>query len=45
MVEVDYLLENVDLVIIGAPHSNFKELEFDKPVIDIWGLLDQGVKI
>jgi hypothetical protein len=31
------------VIVIGAPHSIYKELEFPagKPVVDVWGFLDR----
>lgn len=37
------VLDRADLLIIGAPHSQYNELRTDKPVVDIWNLLRQGV--
>jgi UDP-N-acetyl-D-mannosaminuronic acid dehydrogenase len=34
-----------DLLVIGAPHKAYRDLKTDKPVIDIWNLFGQGVKI
>jgi UDP-N-acetyl-D-mannosaminuronic acid dehydrogenase len=34
-----------DLLIIGAPHRPYRDLEFDGPVIDIWNLRGHGVRI
>jgi UDP-N-acetyl-D-mannosaminuronic acid dehydrogenase len=44
---VDYeeIIEKSDVLIIGAPHSLYKLLDTDKPVIDIWNLLQKGVLI
>lgn len=44
-VEYDEIIEKSDLLIIGAPHSVYKLLQTDKPVIDIWNLLKKGVLI
>jgi UDP-N-acetyl-D-mannosaminuronic acid dehydrogenase len=38
-------LQRSDLLIIGAPHKRYIELEIDKPVVDIWGLRGGGVRI
>jgi UDP-N-acetyl-D-mannosaminuronic acid dehydrogenase len=42
-VTAEYLLENSDVIVIGAPHSVYRELEFprDKRVVDVWGFLDR----
>ena len=39
------LLEKSDIIIIGAPHDNYKKLLTDKPVIDIWNILNKGNQI
>ena len=45
LVEEDYLLENSDIIVIGAPHIKYKSLKTSKPVIDIWNLLGEGNRI
>ena len=42
---LDDVLERSDLLIIGAPHRSYAELETSKPVVDIWNLRGQGVRI
>jgi UDP-N-acetyl-D-mannosaminuronic acid dehydrogenase len=34
-----------DVLVIGAPHPEYRGLQFDKPVADIWNVLGQGVKV
>jgi UDP-N-acetyl-D-mannosaminuronic acid dehydrogenase len=34
-----------DLLIIAAPHSEYAALETDKPVVDIWDIRGQGVRV
>jgi len=34
-----------DLLIIGAPHPEYRDLVTDKPVADIWDILGTGVRI
>jgi UDP-N-acetyl-D-mannosaminuronic acid dehydrogenase len=34
-----------DLLIIGAPHKAYRDLEFEGPVIDIWNIRGEGVRI
>lgn len=36
------VVEQSDLLIIGAPHARYRELSTDKPVVDIWDLVQQG---
>ena len=45
LVDLDTVLEKSDLLIIGAPHTLYKELKFHKPVIDIWNLFGDGVLV
>ena len=45
LVDLDTVLEKSDLLIIGAPHTLYKELKFQKPVIDIWNLFGDGVLV
>ena len=40
---LDEVLDRADLLIIGAPHPEYKELKTGKPVADIWNLLGKGV--
>jgi UDP-N-acetyl-D-mannosaminuronic acid dehydrogenase len=39
------LLADADLIIIGAPHSAYKNLETSKEVIDIWSIRNKSVLI
>jgi hypothetical protein len=39
------LLEHSDLVIIGAPHKRYTQLEIVKPVVDVWGLRRGGARV
>jgi len=36
------LIESADIIVIGAPHLKYRNLETNKPVIDIWNLLGNG---
>lgn len=42
---LDKVLTEADLLIIGAPHAEYAALTTDKPVVDIWGLLGNGVRV
>ena len=35
-IEMENLVENSDIIIVAAPHNEYKELITNKPVIDIW---------
>ncbi len=36
---LDVVLEQADILVVGAPHAAYRELEVDVPVFDVWGLL------
>lgn len=42
LISEEELLKESDLVIIGAPHIQYKNLVTSKPVFDIWNVLGQG---
>ncbi|MHB8718929.1 MAG: nucleotide sugar dehydrogenase [Candidatus Dormibacteria bacterium] len=39
------LLAEADLVIIGAPHSRYRDLEISQPVVDVFNCRGQGVLV
>ena len=39
------MLAESDLLVIGAPHPEYRDLDADKPVVDIWNLLGSGVRV
>jgi UDP-N-acetyl-D-mannosaminuronic acid dehydrogenase len=45
LVGLDTVLAAADLLIIAAPHREYATLATDKPVIDMWGLTNQGVRV
>jgi UDP-N-acetyl-D-mannosaminuronic acid dehydrogenase len=45
LVNLEMVLSNSDLIIIGTPHSQYKKIEFKQPVIDVWNLTGKGVLI
>lgn len=40
LVPLDYALAEADIVVLGVPHPDYKDLKFadDKVVVDIWGM-------
>jgi UDP-N-acetyl-D-mannosaminuronic acid dehydrogenase len=42
---LDEVLEKANLLVIGAPHRVYADLDVDVPVIDIWNLRGQGVRV
>jgi UDP-N-acetyl-D-mannosaminuronic acid dehydrogenase len=45
LLPLDELVERSDLLIIAAPHEQYRELRTSKPVADIWNLLGGGVRV
>jgi UDP-N-acetyl-D-mannosaminuronic acid dehydrogenase len=45
LVPLDDVLEQADLLVIGAPHRAYSEIETDKPVVDIWDVRGEGVRV
>ena len=41
----DEVLRSSDLLVIAAPHPEYRDLATDKPVADIWNILGAGVRI
>ena len=39
------VLSEADLLIIGAPHPEYRDLATDKPVADIWNVLGKGIRV
>jgi UDP-N-acetyl-D-mannosaminuronic acid dehydrogenase len=39
------VLAQADILIIATPHPEYARLTTDKPVVDIWNLRDQGVRV
>ena len=37
------VLDRADLLVIAAPHRQYRDLQTDKPVADIWNVLGRGV--
>jgi UDP-N-acetyl-D-mannosaminuronic acid dehydrogenase len=45
LVPLEEVLRSADLIVVGAPHADYRELEIDQPVADVWGLLGGGVRV
>ena len=39
------VLAAADLLVIGAPHAEYRDLVTNKPVADIWNVLGKGVRV
>jgi UDP-N-acetyl-D-mannosaminuronic acid dehydrogenase len=42
---LEYVLANSDLLVIAAPHKQYRDLETVLPVADVWNLLGQGTVV
>jgi UDP-N-acetyl-D-mannosaminuronic acid dehydrogenase len=42
---LDEVLERADILVIGAPHPDYRGLATSKPVADVWNLLGNGVVV
>jgi UDP-N-acetyl-D-mannosaminuronic acid dehydrogenase len=45
LLPLDEVIAQSDLLVVGAPHPEYRRLVFDKPAADIWDVLGQGVRI
>jgi UDP-N-acetyl-D-mannosaminuronic acid dehydrogenase len=45
LVSLQVILENADILVIGAPHNIYKTVSISKPIIDIWNFLKRGSSI
>ncbi|MEV6653447.1 nucleotide sugar dehydrogenase [Streptomyces sp. NPDC051219] len=42
--ELSEVLRRADVLVIATPHAEYRNLETDKPVVDLWGITGRGVK-
>jgi UDP-N-acetyl-D-mannosaminuronic acid dehydrogenase len=45
LLPLDDVVEKSDLLIIAAPHAEYASLATDKPIVDIWNLRGEGVRV
>lgn len=45
LLPLDHVVNNSDLLIIAAPHPEYKNLATDKRIVDIWNLLGNGTLV
>lgn len=45
LVSTEDLISRCDLIVIGAPHNQYRTLRFEQPVADVWNCLGDGVLI
>ena len=42
LLPLEEVLEKCDVLVIGAPHPEYRSVKTDKPVVDVWNLLGNG---
>jgi UDP-N-acetyl-D-mannosaminuronic acid dehydrogenase len=45
LLPLDEVVADSDLLILGTPHQRYRDISTDKPVVDIWNLLERGVRV
>ena len=45
LVGLEQVLKQSDLIIVATPHADYRGLDFNVPVADVWGIAEQGVRI
>ena len=45
LVPLDEVLAQADILVIGAPHPEYRGLETALPVKDVWGITGRGVRL
>jgi UDP-N-acetyl-D-mannosaminuronic acid dehydrogenase len=45
LLPLEDVIEKSDLLIIAAPHAEYAALATDKPVVDIWNIRGEGVRV
>jgi UDP-N-acetyl-D-mannosaminuronic acid dehydrogenase len=45
LADLDTVVAESDLLVIGTPHPCYRDLEVSVPVVDIWNLRDGGVQV
>jgi UDP-N-acetyl-D-mannosaminuronic acid dehydrogenase len=45
LVPLDQVLEQADVLVIGAPHKAYRSIAPQVPCVDVWNLLGRGVRV
>ena len=45
LVPLDDVLAGADLLIVGTPHDCYRSIETDLPIVDVWNLMERGVRV
>ena len=43
LVDFETVVRDSDILVIGTPHRMYRDLKTDKPVVDVWNVLGNGV--
>lgn len=43
--ELETVITESDVLVVGAPHNAYRDLQVDVPVADVWNILGRGVRI
>jgi UDP-N-acetyl-D-mannosaminuronic acid dehydrogenase len=45
LLPLERVLRDADLLIIGTPHPEYREVVTETPIVDIWNLREEGVRV
>ena len=45
LLPLDEVLARADVLVIGAPHKEYRDLATDREVVDVWNLLGRGTLV
>ena len=45
LLPLDDVLAGADLLIVGTPHDCYRSIETDLPIVDVWNLMESGVRV
>lgn len=45
LVPLEHLLEESDILVVGAPHARYAQIVTDLPMVDVWDLMGQGAAL
>lgn|GEM_PF-4555618 len=43
--DLDDVLDQSDVLVIGAPHAQYRDIQTSVEVVDVWNLLGQGTVV
>jgi UDP-N-acetyl-D-mannosaminuronic acid dehydrogenase len=45
LLPLEQVIEKSDIIIIGSPHQQYKNLKISKPTVDVWNILGNGTLV